>query len=263
MSTVSWRRIGEGDPARTVLAVDFDSTGRPEADFRRLAAHLTPRREIWQTTQPAEAEHELLSAADYLSRWRRLPEGPRHIDTIMGYCVGAVFAAALADEIAEEQGERPALLLLDPEPVERLSLYRDFRKTVDTLTVVPEQERSGAIAEVVRVTAGDDDFTAVAAHVVKAYETVAGTAFDLLGFDEETSEDLLGLFRSYVSYLHAARQLNPEPGWATALALTSAAGGPGAVHACAVQSFPVDTAALLDTPDVAEAVHRFLLERGA
>ncbi|MER7656676.1 hypothetical protein [Streptomyces albidoflavus] len=263
MSANSWRRIGEGDPARTVLAVDFDSTGRPEADFRRLAARLTPGREIWQTTQPVEAEHELLSAADYLSRWRRLPEGPRRIDTVMGYCVGAVFAAALADEIAEAQGERPALLLLDPEPVERQSLYRDFRKTVDTLTVVPEQERSAAIAEVVRVTADDDDFTGLAAQVVKAYETVAGTAFDLLGFEEETSEDLLGLFRSYVSYLHAARQLDPEPGWATALALTSADGGPGAVHARAVRRFPADTAALLDTPDVAEAVHRFLWERGA
>ncbi|MEQ4196678.1 hypothetical protein [Streptomyces sp. YIM 103828] len=263
MSANSWRRIGEGDPARTVLAVDFDSTGRPEADFRRLAARLTPGREIWQTTQPVEAEHELLSAADYLSRWRRLPEGPRRIDTVMGYCVGAVFAAALADEIAEAQGERPALLLLDPEPVERQSLYRDFRKTVDTLTVVPEQERSAAIAEVVRVTAADDDFTGLAAQVVKAYETVAGTAFDLLGFEEETSEDLLGLFRSYISYLHAARQLNPEPGWATALALTSADGGPGAVHARAVRRFPADTAALLDTPDVAEAVHRFLWERGA
>ncbi|MFD4012217.1 hypothetical protein ACFWRX_25600 [Streptomyces albidoflavus] len=263
MSANSWRRIGEGDPARTVLAVDFDSTGRPEADFRRLAARLTPGREIWQTTQPVEAEHELLSAADYLSRWRRLPEGPRRIDTVMGYCVGAVFAAALADEIAEAQGERPALLLLDPEPVERQSLYRDFRKTVDTLTVVPEQERSAAIAEVVRVTAADDDFTGLAAQVVKAYETVAGTAFDLLGFEEETSEDLLGLFRSYVSYLHAARQLDPEPGWATALALTSADGGPGAVHARAVRRFPADTAALLDTPDVAEAVHRFLWERGA
>nr|WSY53291.1 hypothetical protein OG999_26325 [Streptomyces sp. NBC_00886] len=263
MSTDSWRRIGEGDPARTVLAVDFDSTGRPEADFRHLAARLTPRREIWHTTQPVEAERELLSAAHYLSRWRRLPEGPRHIDTVMGYCVGAVFAAAIADEIAEEQGERPALLLLDPEPVDRLSLYRDFRKTVDTLTVVPEQERAGAIAEVVRVTAGDDDFPAVAAQVVKAYETVAGTAFDLLGLDEETTEDLLGLFRSYVSYLHAARQLDPEEGWAEALALTSAHGGPGAVHARAVRRFPVDTATLLDTPDVAEAVHRFLLERGA
>lgn len=264
MSAHHWRRIGEGDPARTVLAVDFDSTGRPEADFRRLAARLTPR-EIWQTTQPAEAESELLSAQDYLRRWRRLPEGPRHIDTVMGYCVGGVFAATLADEIAEEQGERPALLLLDPEPVDRLSLYRDFRKTVDTLTVVPEQERSDAVAEVLAVceAAGEEDFTATAAQVVKVYETVAGTAFDLLGFDEETSEDLLGLFRSYVSYLHAARQLHPEEGWAAALALTSAHGGPGAVHARAVQRFPVDTAALLDTPDVAETVHRFLLERGA
>lgn len=265
MTADSWRRIGEGDAARTVLAVDFDSTGRPEADFRRLAARLTPRREIWQTVQPAAAERELLPAADYLRGWRRLPGGPRHIDTVMGYCVGCVFAAALTDEIAEEQGERPALLLLDPEPVDRLSLYRDFRKTVGTLTVVSEQERSDAVAEVLAVceAAGAEDFTAAAAQVVKVYETVAGAAFDLLGLDEETSEDLLGLFRAYVSYLHAARQLRPEEGWAAALALTSARGGPGAVHARAVQRFPVDTAALLDTPDVAGAVHRFLLERGA
>ncbi|MEU6809457.1 hypothetical protein ABZ920_10700 [Streptomyces sp. NPDC046831] len=265
MSTQSWRRLGEGDPTRTVLAVDFDSAGRPEAGFRRFAAHLAPEREIWLTDQPAAAERELLSAADYLRWWGLMPKGPRRVDTVMGYCVGGVFASALADEIAARQGERPALLLFDPEPVDRLSLYRDFRKAADTMAVLPEQQRAEAAAEVLAVceAAGDDDFTATAAHVVKVYETVAGAAFDLLGLDEETSEDLLGLFRSYVSYLHAARQLRPEEGWAAALALTSARSSPGAVHARAEQRFPLDTAALLDDAAVAAAAHRFLLERGA
>ncbi len=265
MSTASWRRISEGNPHKAVLAVDFDSTARPEAGFRRFAALLKPDREIWQTTQPDAADTELLSAETYLQGWRELPEGVRgHVDTVMGYCVGGVFASALADEIAGEQGARPALLLFDPEPVDQMSLYRDLKKTVDTMSLLSEEEREGYIAEARGLCETErDDFGSLARQVIKLYETAAGVVFDQLEFDEETSEDLLGLFRSYISYLFAARQLNPEKGWATAGALTSAQSSPGAPHALWERSFPLGTEEMLSSPDVAEATHRFLQERGA
>ncbi|MGW7108315.1 hypothetical protein ACWGHU_19360 [Streptomyces xanthophaeus] len=265
MSTGSWRRISEGDRARTVLAVDFDSTARPEAGFRRLAPLLPPGREIWLTGQPDEAEKELLDAEGYLGRWRQLPGGPGgHVDTVMGYCVGGVFAAALADEIARQQGTRPALLLFDPEPVEEMSLYRDLKKAIGAMSVLSEEERAGYVTEALTVcgTAGGD-FRATALQVVKLYESAAGLAFDRLGLDEETADDLMGMFRSYVSYLCGAQELSPEAGWATAVALTSRGSSPGAPLARREQTFPLGTEGLLDDQDVAEAVHRFLEERGA
>lgn len=265
MNAGSWRRISEGNQQKAVLAVDFDSTARPEAGFRQFAALLKPDREIWQTTQPDAADRELLSAEAYLQGWRELPEGVRgHVDTVMGYCVGGVFAAALADAIAKEQGTRPALLLFDPEPVDQMSLYRDFKKAVDTMSILSEEERAGYIGEARALCETEGEgFDSLARQVIKLYETTAGVAFERLEFDEETSEDLLGLFRSYVSYLFAARQLSPEESWATAGALTSAQSSPGAPHALWERSFPVGTEEMLSNPDVAEATHRFLQERGA
>ncbi|WP_411106763.1 hypothetical protein [Streptomyces sp. cmx-4-9] len=268
MSTGSWRRLSEGDPHRTVLAVDFDSSARPEAGFPRLAPLLPPGREIWLTGQPEEAESRLLDAEAYLSRWRALPGGAdAHVDTVMGYCVGSVFAAALADDIAQRQGVRPALLLFDPEPVEAMSLYRDLEKAVGAMSVLSEEERAGHAAEALTLCTaagtGADAFRATALQVVKVYETAAGTAFERLGLDEETADDLMGMFRSYVSYLTAARGLDPAPGWATAVALTSAGSSPGAPLALREQGFPLPTGELLNDRNVAEAVHRFLEERGA
>jgi hypothetical protein len=265
LSTGSWRRISTGDPDKLVLAVDFDSTARPEAGFHQLAALLTPTREIWLTTQPDAAETGLVSAEAYLEWWRERPEGARgHVDTIMGYCVGSVFGCALAGEIATVQGSRPALLLVDPEQVVTLSLYRDFEKTVETMSMLSEQERADHIAQALAVCGtASENFDIAAVAVIKLYETAARATFDRLGLDEETTEDLLGLFRSYVAYLSAARQLSPEEGWATAVALTSAQSSPGARHASREQSFPVGTEEMLSSQLVADAAHRFLAERGA
>jgi dienelactone hydrolase len=248
-----------------ILAVDFGSTARSEADFRQFAQLVKPSREIWQSVQPDTAERELLSAETYLRWWRELPEGvDGQVDTVMGYCVGGVFASVLADEIAEKQGTRPALLLFDPEPVDQLSLYRDFKKAVDGMSLLSEEERAGHAAEVRTLCeAESNDAHAVCTRVIKVYETAVGVVFDRLGLDDEASEDLRGLFRSYVSYLFAARQLSPEEGWAAAGALTSAQSSPGAAHARWEKSFPISTGELLSNQEVAEAAHRFLQERGA
>ncbi|MDH6112894.1 hypothetical protein P3T36_002611 [Kitasatospora sp. MAP12-15] len=265
MSTPAWRRISEGDQRRMVLAVDFDSTARPEAGFSRLAPLLPPGREIWLTTQPDAAEKELLHAESYLQWWQQLPEGALGtVDTVMGYCVGGVFASALADRIAEQQGTRPALLLFDPEPVDSLSLYRDFRKAADAMSLLSEEERAGYVAQALTVCQlAGEDFGGAAPQIVKLYESAAGLVFDQLGLDEETADDLMGMFRSYVSYLYAARELSPEQGWASAVALTSAQSSPGAPLALRAQSFPLGTEELLNSQDVADAVHRLLEERGA
>lgn len=258
----AWRRISEGNPDRTVLAVDFDSTARPEAGFGTFAALLEPAREIWLTTQPVEADDQLLSADTYLRWWRERPSG--RVDTIMGYCVGAVFAPFLAAAIDGEQGSRPALLLVDPEPVVPMSLYRDFTKAVQTMAILSEEERAGHLAEALSVCrTTETDFATTARAIGKLYETAAGTAFDRLGLDDESREELLALFRSYLSYLAAAHQLSPEQGWTEAVALTSVKSSPGAPYARKEERFSVDTAEMLNHRPLAEAVHRFLAGREA
>ncbi|MGW4059290.1 hypothetical protein ACWEGE_13465 [Amycolatopsis sp. NPDC004747] len=255
----SWRRIGEGSSDKVILAVDFDSTARPEAGFRTFAGRVKPAGEMWLTSQPEAAEREFLPAGTYLDFWAERPGG--RVDALVGFCVGCVFLPALADAVERAQGSRPALLLIDPEPVVTASIQRDFGNAVEAIGVLSAEERAAAVEEARAVceTAGDD-FASAAAGVVKLYEATAGTAFERLGLDEETSEDLLGLFRSYASYLNAAHALDPVPGWAGGVALTSAGSSPGAPHAAAERSFPVASGRMLDDERVADAARGFFEE---
>lgn len=260
-----WRRISEGDGQGIILAVDFDSTARQEAGFAKFARLLDPGQEIWLTAQPEAAERELLSADDYLRWWRERPAGDRGpVRAVVGYCVGCVFAGALAAEIAREQRTGPGLLLIDPEPVDMHSPYRDFTKAIGAMFALSGPEGAGYVSAA--LTACDDagdDFGAAGAAVIKLYEAAAGTAFSRLGLDEEIYEDLAGLYRSYMSYLHAAYQLDPSRTWAGALALTSARSSPGAALARLENQFPASTEEMLNDPGVAEAAHLFFKEHAA
>ncbi|MER6301350.1 hypothetical protein ABT247_17535 [Kitasatospora sp. NPDC001539] len=260
----AWRRIGGGEGGRTVLAVDYDATGRPEASFDQLAAHpALAGLSLWHAVQPETGPGATARAEDYLRAWQRPPATDGPVEAVLGYCVGGVFAGELADRLAEQQGFRPRVLLFDPEPVDDGSVLRDFLKTLDTMTILSTAERAEhrARAEAAHAAAGAD-FAAAAAGITAVYEAAAGEAFERLGLDEEESEDLLDLFRAYVRYLTAARDLSPEPGWATATALTSAGSSPGAPHAREELGFETTTAALLEDDGVARAVARLLAAPG-
>lgn len=265
MRAQPWRRISEGDGQGIILAVDFDSTARQEAGFAKFARLLDPSQEIWLTAQPEAAERELLSADDYLRWWRERPADDRRpVRAVVGYCVGCVFAGVLAAEIAGQQRTGPGLLLIDPEPVDMHSPYRDFTKAIGAMSVLSEQEEAGYVSAA--LAACDDageDFGAAGASVIKLYEAAAGTAFSRLGLDEEIYEDLAGLYRSYMSYLHAAYQLDPSRTWADALALTSARSDPGTVRTRRENQFPVSTEEMLNDQSVAVAAQLFFKEHVA
>jgi hypothetical protein len=256
MSTDSWRRISPGHPERIALAVDFDSTARPEAGFPRLAALLEPPAELWLTVQPPAADTALVTVEDYLRWWRGRPAG--RVDAVLGYCVGCVFAPALADAIAVDQGRRPAVLLVDPELVVTDSLHRELTKAVATLTTLSQTERAGSVAESRTICDSGGDVDATTTSLIKLYEVAASTAFGRLGLDEDTTDEIVSMFRSYLSYLAAAWRLAPEEGWHRAVAFTSAESSPGAPSALRERRFPVGTERMLDNPAVAVAVRQFL-----
>ncbi|MDV6263912.1 hypothetical protein [Rhodococcoides yunnanense] len=252
----AWRKIGENSSEAVILAVDFDSAARPEARFPAFAARVRPAAELWLTAQPDNAEREFLTAQTYLEFWAKRPPG--RVEALVGFCVGCVFLPALADQIERIQGSRPALLLIDPERVVTSSILRDFSNTVGGMAVLTDAEREAAISEARSLCdSAGDDFASAATGVVKLYEATAGIAFDRLGLDDETSEDLMGLFRSYVSYLLAAHTLIPKPTRAAGVALTSAQFRSGAMHATSERSFPVGTESMLDDERVAEAARAF------
>lgn len=256
MSTSSWRRVSTGRPGPIVLAVDFDSTARPEAGFPKLAELLEPATQMWLTVQPPAADTAPVPVGDYLRWWRDLPDG--RVDAVLGYCVGCVFTPALADAIAADQGSRPAVLLVDPEPVVAGSLHREFTKAIGALTTLSRTERADSVAESRAVCDRDGDVDTTTTSLIKLYEAAASTAFDRLGFDEDTTDEIVSVFRSYLSYLAAAWRLAPEQGWGKAVAFTSAGSSPGAPSALRERRFPVGTERMLDDPAVAAAVGQFL-----
>jgi hypothetical protein len=253
-----------GNTDKTVLAVDFDFTGRPEANFGHFAAVSRLNQAVWQTAQPPDSTRDLVPIDGYLDFWGALPgdvDGP--VDAIMGYCVGCSFVPALSARIAETQDRPPELILFDPEPVVIASLYQDFARTVELMSILEPDEKEQLSAEAGKVRAAvGDDFPAAATQVTKLYEEAVGTAFVRLGLDQDLSEEFTQVFRSYVSYLTAGWQLSPEEGWQRGIALTSQGSSPGAKYAHKSVTFPVRAGELLRDPRVAAAVSQFLTDQG-
>ncbi|MFF8282108.1 hypothetical protein ACF06W_05210 [Streptomyces albus] len=260
----NWAKIGDGPEEETVLAVDFDVTGRLEANFRDLVGLLSEPVAVWQTVPPAESYRRMLTTEDYLASWREYPEkGRKPVGTVLGYCVGSVFAAELVDEIERTQGSRPRILLFDPEMPNTLSLYRDFGKVTEMMSVLSAEEKQQLLAraEEVRAEHGEE-FDTVSARLIELYEEAGGAAFERLGLDEDLGAELLGLFRAYVSYLAAARKLDPSRGWSEATAITSAGSSTGARQAVKELRFEASHDELLRSPDAAAAAGAILRAKG-
>lgn len=94
MKKNSWQILRKGGPGGLTLTVDFTSTGRTQACFRDLVPLLSAPGEIWETVAPAAGAEDTMSGADYVERWAKgVRRRERTVDTVIGYCVGAVFAA--------------------------------------------------------------------------------------------------------------------------------------------------------------------------
>ncbi|WP_215545432.1 hypothetical protein [Amycolatopsis sp. CA-230715] len=244
---------------KAVLVVDFDFTGRPEANFGHFLELLELDRGIWQTTQPPAAAREPVPAERYLDFWSQLPEAATgRVQALLGYCVGGAFLPALADRLEQAQDEPIDLVLFDPEPVTVASLHDDFRKTVDLMSALSADEKTDLVANAREICVPEAEFTSAARKVSDLYRDAVGTAFARLGLDESLSEEFVQVFQSYVSYLAAAAELSPQDGWGRGVALTSRESSPGAVHAAEELNFLVRPGDLLGDPRVAEAVSRIL-----
>ncbi|MET7990811.1 hypothetical protein ABZU76_07855 [Amycolatopsis sp. NPDC005232] len=258
MSGDGWLRIGTGTGEHVALAVDFESSGRPEAGFGDLAK-LLPDVELWLTVSPPGQPGRALSAEDYFTWWADWPMNSAPIASVFGFCAGSVFAPELAARIERVQGRCPAVVLFDPERPGLPNLHRDFDRAVAMASLLTAEEADELRAGAQRVREERwDDFTAASAELVELYEQAGSTAFARSGIDKDLAGELLGMFRSYVSYLVAGYELTSDIAWANAVAVTSTGSRSGARHAARELSFPVPHDDLLRYPGVAGAVREIL-----
>jgi hypothetical protein len=209
----SWRVLSEHDGADgLVLAIDYGVAHRQESSFSDLAARLDPSRTVWETLPPGPVELWL----------NDVRHGGREVTAVLGYCVGAVFAAEISTEIAQWQAEPPDLLLFDPEAPTPSGLVRDFERAAGQLMPMLSATESARVHRAVdRAMAECDDFARFAASLVDLFTEAATLAFDRAGVPPTFRNDLVTAFADFVSYVRAAHRSEPPKSWASATAVTS------------------------------------------
>ncbi|ONI83211.1 hypothetical protein ALI144C_17095 [Actinosynnema sp. ALI-1.44] len=220
----SWTVLSGGSDRDVVLAVDFPVTGRPEAGFADLAPRLEPGQAFWQTVPPQVTPGSGLTGSDYIERWdAELAGSGVTVRGILGFCVGSVYGAALAERIAARQDEPPALILLDPEQATVGTLYWQFEKMIGNLAgVFPQDKVTMLRSEAARLAeVQPPDVTRFAAELFHLFLPVAKQTLADMGLDETSSGEILGMFGAFISYLSIAAQLDVESAWRSATAISS------------------------------------------
>lgn len=233
MSRIAWKTLSGdedgGDGHGLTLAVDFTTSGRGQAQFADLAGILAPHTAatVWASVPPPADADVAHDGEAYLDWWLgEVRDSGRHVEAVLGYCAGAVHAAALAERIAEWQHDAPQLLLFDPELPNTAGLYHDFHAAGDTLAglLTPEElAEFHAAGQRLEARYGDGELPAAGAELAAVFTAAVGTAAERLELDDDIRDELAGAFDSLVGYLTAATTLDPLPAWSAATALTTSA----------------------------------------
>jgi hypothetical protein len=217
-----WGRLSPGSGKGVVLALDFEAVGRREACFSDLVAILDPPREVWTAAQPPAGDDVPVTADAYLKYWSDgLRESGREISAVLGFCAGAVFAAALVEQIAQWQ-ETPVPVLLDPEPPTGATLLKQFDSAMRGLAAAATEAELSWVKETLGRLGGSEDPSSLAGELTSLYQHASEPVFARIGLKPALQADVVTSFRSLMSYLVAAGDVRPGEGWASATAIVSA-----------------------------------------
>lgn len=203
MMTGAWRCLRQGDE-EIVATVDF-LPGRAEAGFAELAAILGGTESVLEAVVPAiEPAAEADLVAGWLAGWA---DDIGTVKAVLGYCAGASLACALADRVAG-RGFVPAVVLFDPQPVTKWTLYGQFVLVVEA---VESFSRAGCLEdEILRarelVERSDGRGSDLSNRLADRYRTLVGSALAELDVEAGYVDELHQRFLVYLGYLEAARR---------------------------------------------------------
>ncbi|MEU5658031.1 hypothetical protein ABZ802_20815 [Streptomyces sp. NPDC047737] len=253
-----WKVLDAGQGSELVLAVDFATTGRSDSSFSDLVPRLGPQFTVWETRQPDTGGG--MSAGDYVDWWAREVEaGGRAVRAVLGYCAGSVFAGELVSRLAAGQAEPPRFLVFDPEVPTLDALHRDFDAMLGQFaSVLTAGEVAAARQAAATALATAPGFAALGKELVRIFREQAGAAFVREELDMDLLEEFAAVFESFVSYLDAARSIDPAGAWRTATAVNSLQPTEGALLAARAVEIPVDHVDILRSDLTAGAVQEIL-----
>ncbi|KJY41860.1 hypothetical protein VR41_10565 [Streptomyces sp. NRRL B-1568] len=226
----AWQEIGGSGPGQLVLAVDFTATGRPDARFADLIGLAGTGHPVWETMPQAIATDVGPGGAAYLDHWFEAVRATgRPVGAVLGFCAGAVYAAALADRLTQWQESAPRLILFDPELANALGLYWQFHKSVQLFEGIlgpePVARADAAGHRALQAAEADgtpDGLRALGTELVRLFREVSGPAFDELELDAESRAEFTESFTAFVAYVVAAGDFPSAEPWKKAVAFSSA-----------------------------------------
>jgi len=216
-----WEVIAGADSGQVVLGVDFPATRR--AGFADLSALLGPRYRFLHTTTPAVRPVQRLHGEAHVDRWiESLGEESHQVSAIFGYCVGALYAAAIAAGIARRQ-PMPKVILFDPQFVSGRYLVAEFLREIDAISsLLSDQEIEHTRKAATELTGpAGCDLAAAAAEMTGIYWELTALAFERVGIGSAYNGRFITPVCSYISWLSAAGKIDPAPVWRRSTAIVS------------------------------------------
>ena len=219
-----WNILGQGESGELVLAVDFPATGRLQADFDALAPRLTAGHEFWRTAVNPTGRLSGVTSEEYIRPWlEEVRASGLPVRAVMGFCVGSVYAAVIAEAIAQWQDRAPDIILYDPELTHPETVYWQFYMVVESLSQMLDADEAEQLREAGRTAlARLTDPVELAETLLGHFRDAVAVACERSGLGEEFVEELVEMFSAFMSYLAIADQADPLPLWARATALQSA-----------------------------------------
>lgn len=216
-----WDVIFDAESDQLILCVDFPVAGRREAGFAELAAKIGVRYRFLQAKPPSSAPGPGASGAAHVRRWIDEIQG-RPVAAVFGHRVGSVYATALADGISQWQ-RAPRLILFNPQSASAkllgYELHREI-KAISPLLSDDEIERTGKLAAEITQSAASDVAVA-AATATGIYWEISSLAYDRVGIGGAYCRKSFIPFKSYMSLVSAADEIDPSQAWKGSTAIVS------------------------------------------
>jgi hypothetical protein len=224
----SWSIVSTAESNRIILAVDFPAAGRNEAGFDDLTSKMGSAWSgygVRQTVPPPVRLSERPAGDFYTEHWMQGGEWEKYeVVAVLGYCVGSVYAAEIAQRLTRWQSTEPEVILFDPQLTDSQLLAAEMHKMIGMAGPVFTADEAGQArkraTEIVETHAGG--LFDAALEIVDLYREMATIAFRRIGLNDARRDEVVQLFESYMTWLAAAAQVDPSEVWKRATAITSA-----------------------------------------
>jgi hypothetical protein len=223
-----WEVISGADSGRVILGADVPAA-RPRAGFAELSTRIGPRYRFLQTKPPSARSVQRLRGEAYVGRWiEDIRKDPHLVLAVLGYCVGSVYAAAIAAGIARRQ-PMPKVILFDPQFASSKYLVPAFLREFDAISsLLSDQEiehKRKAAAEISGPPACD--LADAAAEMAGIYWEPGSAAIERAGIGGSYYDSSIARIQpiapvdSCSSWKSAAGKIDPSSVWKRSTAIVS------------------------------------------